>query len=1185
MKIAKTILFLLISLNAFSQWENLNTGINDNLNGVVFFQQNGLVSGENGLYYTTNGGVGSSSWTELHIPSNSISPIFEDTKFTHCYAVKTNTTNTGIVYACGQTVSDSKAVLFKIDIPSMTCELIYQGLSNTKLNKIDCVNNDDRAYAVGDNGKMLNFTSTGSMIEVTTNTTENLVSIANSSSGRTAYGSSNKVWTAWVFGAGLSDFGGVQNSSIEVKDICDGGTVAYIAGGNKFNYVYFNNSGINGAITNFSIPLDANAIINTYYAMIGTSHGIYKYINNCLEWQPSSLSHHINEFWLQTGNTYTYACGDNGVLLRTSTNGGASKPYVVMNANGTCVNGTVQFSAIMGSGNSAKWYINNQLSSTSLTGFNYTFNSIGQYLIRLEVTNSFNETTIVSQNIDIVNIPTINKPISISDNILCKAETIQITIDNSEPYVKYVLRKDGLPNSNFGESPHGNGGTIILNSGLIDLTGDYYIDAVSTLANCKRRFDANFLITVEETKADFHSGYINTYVNELVSYHNQSFDAQNFSWQFLSTSGTQNSNSINPQNSYSTPGQVSVNLDAWSNNDCHDIITENGPFILNPITNTSDCMLLMNNGSSGTSDSNYGIEDISQINTVSDGGILTCGSYTNIIFDSEQGVTLSLPNKQGGYLLKHDQNGVLKWAVYSVNQYTLSTNDSGFSSCVEDLEGNIYLSGHMENGIFQDNSGKVINLTSSFLKDFIIKLNSKGELIWRIQTQSMKFFKLSIDKLNNLVAYVQFPYYPTVGIYFNNNFVQNVDFNYPYGWAGVYDQDDVRGLLKITSSGSILWNTRFISDETRGYLNHVIGFDDLNNIYVSSPSPSGVDFYSANTNSNVKSIPGNGTYSGKFAIAKYSSDGVCLWAIRSRTMGTAVGTSDGTSLGGHFVDGAGNIFIAGKNGCTPTSSNFTHVFENADGSSTQTNKGTYFLAKVNTNGICQWIRSTTNNVLAGAGLLTKDTDELFVLGNITSGNSNPIHSAEFEGGVNNNYSLTMNRNNFFVAAYDFDGNLKKMFLNSNFNNLTSTSTNGIRNFINDQNGNFYFSRNIRLTQTYNEFGYIIPVTIETDGVVSKFKENCGVMMYDVTLSNETNNLSNSNLILYPNPTTEDFGVDLNGFYKEIIMEVYDIYGKVVKKEKYLNQEKINSKLNCSSGIYLLKLNCDGTIHWLKLIKE
>lgn len=160
-----------------------------------------------------------------------------------------------------------------------------------------------------------------------------------------------------------------------------------------------------------------------------------------------------------------------------------------------------------------------------------------------------------------------------------------------------------------------------------------------------------------------------------------------------------------------------------------------------------------------------------------------------------------------------------------------------------------------------------------------------------------------------------------------------------------------------------------------------------------------------------------------------------------------------------------------------------------------------------------------------------------------------------------------------------------MFLNSNFNNLTSTSTNGIRNFINDQNGNFYFSRNIRLTQTYNEFGYIIPVTIETDGVVSKFKENCGVMMYDVTLSNETNNLSNSNLILYPNPTTEDFGVDLNGFYKEIIMEVYDIYGKVVKKEKYLNQEKINSKLNCSSGIYLLKLNCDGTIHWLKLIKE
>jgi len=136
----------------------------------------------------------------------------------------------------------------------------------------------------------------------------------------------------------------------------------------------------------------------------------------------------------------------------------------------------------------------------------------------------------------------------------------------------------------------------VLNSALIDLTGNYYIDAVSTLANCSRRFAADFLITVEETKADFHSGNINAYVNEPVSYFNQSFDAQNFAWQFASASGTQNSNLPNPQNSYSASGQVTVNLDASSNNGCHDVITKNGPNIINPVINPSDCMLLINNG-------------------------------------------------------------------------------------------------------------------------------------------------------------------------------------------------------------------------------------------------------------------------------------------------------------------------------------------------------------------------------------------------------------------------------------------------------------------------------------------------------------------------------------------------------------------------------------------------------------
>ena len=1196
MKINFTLLFILfISLNSFGQWENLNTGINDNLNGVVFFQQNGLVSGENGLYYTTNGGQGSSSWTEFHIPANTSSAIFEDTKFSHCYGVKTNTTSTGIIYACGQTVNDSRAVLFKINIPSMTCELIYQGVVNTKLNKIDCVDYDNINYAVGDNGKILNFTNSGSLIEVISNTTDNLVSVA-SSNNRIVYGSENKIWTASVFGSSLSDFGNVQSSAINVKDFYGSGSIAYVTGGDKLNNVYFNNSASLSSNKNFTTPLNANAIIYTNKIFVGTENGIYQYIfnsnfqNGSLELQPSSLNYQINEFWFQNSGTYTYACGNNGVLLRTSNEGGATIPFVRMSATGTCVNGTVQFTAITGSGNSAKWYIDNVLSSTSLTGFNHTFNTAGQYLIGLEVKNSFNETTTVSQYINIVPVPAIDKPITISDVILCKAEAIQISIDNSEPNVKYILRKDGSSDSNFGETQAGNGGIVVLNSELIDVTGNYYIDAVSTLANCSRRFNANFLITVEETKAEFHSGAINAYINEPISYFNQSFDAQNFDWQFVSASGTQYSNSLNPQNSYSAPGQVTVNLDASSNNNCHDIVTKNGAMILDPVSNPSDCMLLVNNGLDLPHDGRDDRDDISQMSPTTD-GFITCGAYNNVIFDSKYGVTLNLQNKQGGYVTKHDKNGVLKWVVYTTANYNGIVNKSNFTSCVEDLEGNIYISGFSD-GNFHDNSGKVISLGYATdpsyvdLNDFIIKLNSKGEFIWRIQTRAMGFAKLSIDKENNVVVNTEFPYSPTVGIFFNGFFVKDLDYDYPYGFSGIYKQYNVRGLLKIDPSGTILWNAKIISDSVNGFNSNVIGFDNLNNIYVSSSCESGVDLYSVNNS--VKSISDDGTYGGKFAIAKYDSAGNCSWAIRSRTTSTIPDNTDGTSIYGFAVDDAGNSYISGKNGCIPNSTQYTHVFENADGTVTKTTNGTYFIARVNTNGICEWIRSTTTKVYGDTNQLFKRTNQLYVLGHISTENSSiPVATAEFESSDNKNYTLSINNNNYFIAVYDLDGNLKKIFANTDYEN-TSLLMGGVRGFFMDSDDNFYVAKNMGYVDNNSvDFGNIIPALNGMDGTIVKFKESCGVLKYDASspLSLNQNLLDETSLVLYPNPTLNEFKIDLKQKFNEITLEVYDINGKLIRKQKYQDCSEIISKIDGSSGMYFLKLKDQKNHKWLKLIKK
>lgn len=569
--------------------------------------------------------------------------------------------------------------------------------------------------------------------------------------------------------------------------------------------------------------------------------------------------------------------------------------------------------------------------------------------------------------------------------------------------------------------------------------------------------------------------------------------------------------------------------------------------------------------------------NISQMSPTTD-GFITCGAYNNAIFDSKYGIALSLQNKQGGYVTKHDKNGVLKWVVYTTANYNGTENKSNFTSCIEDLEGNIYISG-FSNGNFHDNSGKVISLGYAIapsyanLNDFIIKLNSKGELIWRVQTSNTGFAKLSIDKENNVVVNTQFPYSPTVSIFLNGFFVKDLNYNYPSS-DNYYDQRDVRGLMKIAPNGTVLWNTKFISDNVNGYSSNIIGFDKLNNIYVSSSCETGVDFYSVNNS--VKSVLGGGTYGGKFAIAKYDSGGNCLWAIRSRTISNIPDNTDSTNIKGYAVDDAGNCYISGVNKCIPYTSQYTHVFENADGSVTKTTKGTYFIAKVNTNGVCEWIRSTSQNVSGKASLLHRYSDELFVLGYMDSDTS-----AEFQSSNNINYTLAINEYNYFIAVYDLNGNLKRMFTNTDFNNKIPGI--GFVSFFKDNEDSFYLARNMSSYENgYVDFGNTITALNGSDGVIVKFKESCGVSKY---LGINENSFDNLNLLLYPNPTSNEFKIDLKEEYQEISLEIYDIYGKIIKKEMYYDKKEIVSKIDTASGIYIIKLKYQDKVQWLKMIKR
>ena len=273
------LLFLLTTISN-AQWVNLNTGINDNLTGAVFLDENGLACGAAGLYYTTTGGVGSGSWTRFEITDNAANTtIYENTAFTHCYSDPSNSSNTGIVFACGQDTTTLKAVLIKIAIPSLTYEIVYVGPTNSKLNKIDFSSSYNAYFAVGDDGLLLRFNNT-QVFPVPNSLTDDLLSVSSASS-YILLGTDQKIMRTSISAGALGTVNVVPTNSAINRDVLFGNSNSsnvYGVGGNSFSYTDLS------SVTNFTTrynqnfygSLDANGFILTSgYIFIGTSHGIF----------------------------------------------------------------------------------------------------------------------------------------------------------------------------------------------------------------------------------------------------------------------------------------------------------------------------------------------------------------------------------------------------------------------------------------------------------------------------------------------------------------------------------------------------------------------------------------------------------------------------------------------------------------------------------------------------------------------------------------------------------------------------------------------------------------------------------------------------------------------------------------------------------------------------------------------
>jgi surface protein len=74
------------------------------------------------------------------------------------------------------------------------------------------------------------------------------------------------------------------------------------------------------------------------------------------------------------------------------------------------------------------------------------------------------------------------------------------------------------------------------------------------------------------------------------------------------------------------------------------------------------------------------------------------------------------------------------------------------------------------------------------------------------------------------------------------------------------------------------------------------------------------------------------------------------------------------------------------------------------------------------------------------------------------------------------------------------------------------------------------------------------------------------------------------VIIYPNPSSQEFTLKFNKIYQHIKVEVFNVRGQVILNQTFENADVINLNIDNDVGIYFLKINSDNQFSSFKLIK-
>jgi len=1083
----KSLFSLIISLilfnTSYSQWTDFNPGITGDFSDIEITGSINVLCGNTGIFSSPD----MINWTQDEILINSYdSTIFEQTIF---YGLTWANNRT---YACGKDTVNNTGVIFCSHVngnPSGSWSLDFS--ASTPFNDINSDGN--KIYVVGDSGAIYykNSFTTPYVWNSYSTGIKNLktIDVVNS-------------YRVMISGDSILLLNNVSPNQFIWDSIGNNGIMNDIANKNGTFYCVentqlskFNNYNNWENIDNINISLNMTGIETVdYRGYIGTADGIYKtdnVVNQPWEYQPSSSGNDIQE--IVGLNDWAWAVGNNSTMITTTNKGGLTIPYVeFISPLGSCLDSSVTFLNNSHSLYTSEWYVDDVFESNS---FDYThiFTSIGTHIIKLVVNNGIYSDSII-KTIEILLPPNNTLPFEVSDTIICKYEEAIFTIHNSEVDVYYSLYSiDFGTLTNF---ELGNGGDLLLSTGIIPDSTNYIIYSRRLFSDCISYFSDTIFISIDHTKANFHIGVINAVPGENVNLYAQCNYASSFLWNF--PLGTSILSSINPNEtvSFTDIGNPIIELICMSENNCYDTIQKLGTTIFQAPNNFDSCWVNLNEGTDPGWPGTYYPHISSMTETIN--GYLISGKRYNENFATQYGDSMYI-NNYGGYINQYDYNGILKWSVKSKDAD--NAPHLSIKSTTGDGNGNIYACGYLQ-GYLIDNKGDSINFPVD--NGVILKLDSLGKIIWYRSCSSIGPIEVSVDYNNQVYVSYSGGGYSKI-LFLNDSTTDTI--------TSLNDQN--YGILKLNENGEFIWDIPIFIDAINQSDIVEIQFDGNNNIYVASIIEQGATLYTVD-NLNGTYVPGIvGNYGGKTLIFKLNTNGELQWTMRSRTVGVP---NDSTYPMDMESDENGNLYVSGRNNCYAENAGIEHIFENTDGSITSSEVGEFFIAKINSSGICQWIRGAHNSYYGYGEQIDLVNDTLYVVGSLSENNSELV-AVEFRNPNGSLVSLEISRYNYFISEYDTSGNVLKVIKNAGNVNGTPFSRYGASGFFKNQNS-FYIATN-GYTSNYTEFGTIMGPTNGREGWVTKAEEGCGIVFYemyettlDTTICQGSDYVSSTGTVIY-----------------------------------------------------------------------